>query len=399
MNFNLVDIIIVCSFILPLVVAYKRKFNIIRIKNSIEELGRYIAFFLALYLSFIAVKRVDLIERVVSILVVEFNSFILKFNFSPQIIIILIVLFITLLIYFIVKILFKIFNLIIVNPILRLIKKIESKRGEAFGKMAALILNIPKSIFYMIVVSLVLVILGSKGFLGEKIEDVTFSSRAYKILNNNKYYAALNKEYEAFSEDYKEAISKKIEDLDNKKEEVVKKDEATNKEFSNNKENVNIINLYNGITLEEGIKSNKEIYDKAIDLTKGIKSSREKAKRIYTYVSENILYDDDKAENIGKDTSKYKSGAINTFESKKGICFDYACLYAVMAKEVGLKVRIVTGEAFNGKEWGPHAWNEVYLEEENKWITVDPTFGKTGNYFDSKKNEKTHRDGVIVGEW
>lgn len=38
MNFNLVDIIIVCSFILPLVVAYKRKFNIIRIKNSIEEL-------------------------------------------------------------------------------------------------------------------------------------------------------------------------------------------------------------------------------------------------------------------------------------------------------------------------------------------------------------------------
>ncbi len=51
MNFNLVDIIIVCSFILPLVVAYKRKFNIIRIKNSIEELGGYLSFFLALYLS------------------------------------------------------------------------------------------------------------------------------------------------------------------------------------------------------------------------------------------------------------------------------------------------------------------------------------------------------------
>ena len=56
-----------------------------------------------------------------------------------------------------------------------------------------------------------------------------------------------------------------------------------------------------------------------------------------------------------------------------------------MAREAGLKVRIVTGEGFNGKEWGPHSWNEVYLPEKNQWITVDPTFGKAGNYFDSKK--------------
>ncbi len=56
-----------------------------------------------------------------------------------------------------------------------------------------------------------------------------------------------------------------------------------------------------------------------------------------------------------------------------------------MAREAGLKVRIVTGEGFNGKEWGPHSWNEVYLPEKNQWITVDSTFGKAGNYFDSKK--------------
>lgn len=391
MNFNLVDIIIVCSFILPLVVAYKRKFNIIRIKNSIEELGGYISFFLALYLSFIAIKKIDIIERMFSIVVVEFNNIISNFNISPQVIIIFIVLALTLVIYFIVKIILKIFSFIIINPILRWLKKAESRRGKGFGKVAALIINIPKSLFYMAVIALVIVILGSNGFLGEKMEGMTLASKAYEVINSNKYYAALNKEYEAFHDEYKDVISKNIDST-----------VESNKEPNSEKvveSNRNVINLYNGVTLEQGIKSNEAINKKAKELTKNVKSSREKAKRIYTWISENINYDDNKAENISEKTSEYKSGAIEAFETRKGICFDYSCLYVAMAREAGLKVRIVTGEGFNGKEWGPHSWNEVYLPEKNQWITVDPTFGKAGNYFDSKKNSESHRDGKIVGEW
>ncbi|HAT4313599.1 TPA: transglutaminase domain-containing protein [Clostridium perfringens] len=391
MNFNLVDIIIVCSFILPLVVAYKRKFNIIRIKNSIEELGGYISFFLALYLSFIAIKKIDIIERMFSIVVVEFNNIISNFNISPQVIIIFIVLALTLVIYFIVKIILKIFSFIIINPILRWLKKAESRRGKGFGKVAALIINIPKSLFYMAVIALVIVILGSNGFLGEKMEGMTLASKAYEVINSNKYYAALNKEYEAFHNEYKDVISNNINSAD-----------ESNKEPKSEKvveSNRNVINLYNGVTLEQGIKSNEAINKKAKELTKNVKSSREKAKRIYTWISENINYDDNKAENISEKTSEYKSGAIEAFETRKGICFDYSCLYVAMAREAGLKVRIVTGEGFNGKEWGPHSWNEVYLPEKNQWITVDPTFGKAGNYFDSKKNSESHRDGKIVGEW
>ncbi|WP_419747983.1 transglutaminase-like domain-containing protein [Clostridium perfringens] len=391
MNFNLVDIIIVCSFILPLVVAYKRKFNIIRIKNSIEELGGYISFFLALYLSFIAIKKIDIIERMFSIVVVEFNNIISNFNISPQVIIIFIVLALTLVIYFIVKIILKIFSFIIINPILRWLKKAESRRGKGFGKVAALIINIPKSLFYMAVIALVIVILGSNGFLGEKMEGMTLDSKAYEVINSNKYYAALNKEYEAFHDEYKDVISKNIDSV-----------VESNKEPNSEKvveSNRNVINLYNGVTLEQGIKSNEAINKKAKELTKNVKSSREKAKRIYTWISENINYDDNKAENISEKTSEYKSGAIEAFETRKGICFDYSCLYVAMAREAGLKVRIVTGEGFNGKEWGPHSWNEVYLPEKNQWITVDPTFGKAGNYFDSKKNSESHRDGKIVGEW
>ncbi|WP_338851503.1 transglutaminase-like domain-containing protein [Clostridium perfringens] len=391
MNFNLVDIIIVCSFILPLVVAYKRKFNIIRIKNSIEELGGYISFFLALYLSFIAIKKIDIIERMFSIVVVEFNNIISNFNISPQVIIIFIVLALTLVIYFIVKIILKIFSFIIINPILRWLKKAESRRGKGFGKVAALIINIPKSLFYMAVIALVIVILGSNGFLGEKMEGMTLASKAYEVINSNKYYAALNKEYEAFHNEYKDVISKNIDSaIESNKEPKSENVVESNK---------NVINLYNGVTLEQGIKSNEAINKKAKELTKNVKSSREKAKRIYTWISENINYDDNKAENISEKTSQYKSGAIEAFETRKGICFDYSCLYVAMAREAGLKVRIVTGEGFNGKEWGPHSWNEVYLPEKNQWITVDPTFGKAGNYFDSKKNSESHRDGKIVGEW
>lgn len=391
MNFNLVDIIIVCSFILPLVVAYKRKFNIIRIKNSIEELGGYISFFLALYLSFIAIKKIDIIERMFSIVVVEFNNIISNFNISPQVIIIFIVLALTLVIYFIVKVILKIFSFIIINPILRWLKKAESRRGKGFGKVASLIINIPKSLFYMAVIALVIVILGSNGFLGEKMEGMTLASKAYEVINSNKYYAALNKEYEAFHDEYKDVISKNIDSA----VESNKEPKSENVVESNK----NVINLYNGVTLEQGIKSNEAINKKAKELTKNVKSSREKAKRIYTWISENINYDDNKAENISEKTSEYKSGAIEAFETRKGICFDYSCLYVAMAREAGFKVRIVTGEGFNGKEWGPHSWNEVYLPEKNQWITVDPTFGKAGNYFDSKKNSESHRDGKIVGEW
>ncbi|MGJ0702606.1 transglutaminase-like domain-containing protein, partial [Clostridium perfringens] len=304
---------------------------------------------------------------------------------------IFIVLALTLVIYFIVKIILKIFSFIIINPILRWLKKAESRRGKGFGKVAALIINIPKSLFYMAIIALVIVILGSNGFLGEKMEGMTLASKAYEVINSNKYYAALNKEYEAFHNEYKDVISKNIDSA----VESNKEPKSENVVESNK----NVINLYNGVTLEQGIKSNEAINKKAKELTKNAKSSREKAKRIYTWISENINYDDNKAENISEKTSEYKSGAIEAFETRKGICFDYSCLYVAMAREAGLKVRIVTGEGFNGKEWGPHSWNEVYLPEKNQWITVDPTFGKAGNYFDSKKNSESHRDGKIVGEW
>mgnify|MGYP001596433738 CR=1 FL=1 len=47
----------------------------------------------------------------------------------------------------------------------------------------------------------------------------------------------------------------------------------------------------------------------------------------------------------------------------------------------------------------PISWNQVYIEEENKWINVDPTFLIGGDYYDSKRFDIDHKAENIAGEW
>jgi len=175
-----------------------------------------------------------------------------------------------------------------------------------------------------------------------------------------------------------------------------------NKKQSNeDKSSENITVIYNGITIDDGIKSNETINNKAVQLTKKAKSDREKAKILYNWVGSNIKYDDDKARKVlsGNDMDHMiESGAINAFEKKSGICFDKACLYVAMARAINLKVRLISGQVFDGKKYGGHAWNQVYLEKENKWINVDTTFYEAGDYFDSNLFDK-HKKEDIAGEW
>jgi transglutaminase/protease-like cytokinesis protein 3 len=167
------------------------------------------------------------------------------------------------------------------------------------------------------------------------------------------------------------------------------------------KENIssNKIIYYNGITLDEGVKSNASIDNKAKALVSRDTSDRGKARSIYRWVGSNVIYDDEKADSIMENTSSFESGAIPTFRDKRGICFDYACLYTAMCNAIGLKNRIIVGDAYNGSEFVSHAWNQVYLEDEGKWINVDPTFYISGNYFDSSNFEETHRTKNIAGEF
>ncbi len=105
---------------------------------------------------------------------------------------------------------------------------------------------------------------------------------------------------------------------------------------------------------------------KAAELTRGKKTDKEKAEAIYNYIVENYRYDNKKAETV---VSGYISSVEDTFQSKKGICYDYSVLFASMLRSAGVPVKVLMGRSRDVSEY--HAWNEVYLD--GSWITVDTT--------------------------
>ena len=106
-----------------------------------------------------------------------------------------------------------------------------------------------------------------------------------------------------------------------------------------------------------------------------------------------------RAQELEEGDVNLKSGAIAAFDTREGVCFDYASLYVAMARDAGLKVRLITGEGFDGTQWVSHAWNQVYIPSQNKWINVDCTFYDAGNFFNSSDFNEYHKDVSIAGQW
>lgn len=105
---------------------------------------------------------------------------------------------------------------------------------------------------------------------------------------------------------------------------------------------------------------------KALELTGSLKTDKAKVQAIYDYVIKTVKYDNELAKTV-------KAGYIPDIDavlaSRKGICYDYASLFAAMARSVGIPAKLLMGQADDVEQY--HAWNEVYLD--GKWITVDTT--------------------------
>lgn len=138
--------------------------------------------------------------------------------------------------------------------------------------------------------------------------------------------------------------------------------------------------------------NNEEIITLAQEITKDAVSDREKAKSIYNWLTKNIRYDYKKyLRQINKNFDN-KYGALNTLETKKGVCYDYSTLFAALGRASGLQVKVIKGN-FKGLYRNElHAWNEIYISEEDTWINVDSTFGASlrTNYFDNSNFDKDH---------
>lgn len=152
----------------------------------------------------------------------------------------------------------------------------------------------------------------------------------------------------------------------------------------------------------EYVESNsEEIIQLANEITKNCNSDMKKTRAIHDWVCKNIAYD---VEALNSGNVRIYS-AIDTLSGKKAVCNGYANLTAALNRAVGIKTKIIHGEAANENsgEYMGHAWNEVYID--GRWIIQDTTWdagGVTRNgkfkfqldhkYFDPDPNvfEKTH---------
>jgi len=130
----------------------------------------------------------------------------------------------------------------------------------------------------------------------------------------------------------------------------------------------------------------------AKEITAGTATDKDKAKALYVWVGSQVAYDWHKANLYEQKGIWEEQKPEQTFTTKKGVCIDYARLYAVMARSVGLSVKVVTGVGYDGEGgYGPHAWNEVYLTEGNRWVPLDCTWYSTGgNWFNPPNFKETH---------
>jgi hypothetical protein len=142
--------------------------------------------------------------------------------------------------------------------------------------------------------------------------------------------------------------------------------------------------------LDANIPNN--IAEAAKEVTAKGKNDEEKAKLLYSWVGSRVKYDWDKVNLYEQKRIWKEQTPEETFSSKRGVCIDYSRLYAVMARSLGLEVKVVTGLGYDGRGgYGPHAWNEVYLSDKKNWIPLDSTWvASGGNWFNPPNFNETH---------
>lgn len=104
----------------------------------------------------------------------------------------------------------------------------------------------------------------------------------------------------------------------------------------------------------------------ALNGTKNLKTVEAIVEMFYKYVTDNLKYDFEKTKTV---TQNYVPSISKTFIDSKGICYDYASLFAAFLRAKGIPTKLVKGYVNNVE--GYHAWNEVLID--NKWYIIDTT--------------------------
>lgn len=389
MKINPVTFIIIAAFVYPLAKGFLFKFSSNDLKRDIQEIEGNISFIISMFLGVYFSKKIFLEhdDKIYKVIYEALPDNILTYLDKNSILLYIIVIPIMIFcIYKLISLIFEGINYITFYPIADILDKFVKDKSNIFKRICGAVFQLPRAAGYVLFIVFLLNLL-SMFNIGSSYNKYLESSKAYGYVCREVVIPVTNSN-----------LAKQLPTiLDNSFKVVVKEADVQNTANENGSKRV--IVYYNGVTLDEGVKSNAQIDSFAREIGSKGAASKDKARILYNWIGANISYDQNKANRVLNNDFNIKSGAIPTFQTREGICFDYACLYVAMARANGLKVRIITGEGFNGVSWVSHAWNEVFIPEENKWIKVDPTFYKGGNYFNSKRFDLDHRDAKIAGEW
>ena len=380
MNFNIVSIILVLIFVIPIFLGFIKGFNYRSGKYELFNLEKDIVVLVTIVLGAINSNIILNILNYIKSNIVFFNNLnglAYRIYYIIGFIILLIIL------YNIIMLFIRLINLIIFDPLLKLIDRLGQSLGTGFTRICGVIFAIPNSIINIIIAAFIikaLLLLPLPTYIINQIDN----SNIYNYLNTNIVEQITDS-----------SLVKNFPKLLNNS---LKIENGNNGELSDNNSN-GAITYYNGVTLAQAVKSSPAIDAKTQEIIAGKRTDEAKAYAIYQWVGQNITYDNKKAQELEEGDVNLKSGAIASFDTREGVCFDYASLYVAMARDAGLKVRLITGEGFDGTQWVSHAWNQVYIPSQNKWINVDCTFYDAGNFFNSSDFNEYHKDASIAGQW
>lgn len=391
LDYNFITVILVLGLALPIIAGAFDRFSRERIEQSVWSLISNLEFLGGFLLAIYLTRRIffdndsGIFAAIYSAIPEAFRTYLYGKDVAIYVLVVpLLLMLIRILLRLVMT---PIYNLLI-KPFTNGLYTLYNNRGSLWRRLMGALSQLPKAILLVFCLGLFFNFYAYY-FPSPVLSRWMNDSEAYQIVYDNAVSPALNSN-----------IAKKIpvlvSDSFGKAADMVP---AGNGADQVNKANPLVITYFNGVTLDEAIKSNSQIDETARKIVGNETNSKNKAYLLYRWVSQNISYDYKKAALVNNNSNGVSSGSIIAYNTRKGICFDYSCLYISMCRATGLKVRLVTGLAYSGISWGDHAWNQVYCSEENRWINVDTTFGSNGNYFDKRDFTADHRYAEIQGEW
>ena len=133
-------------------------------------------------------------------------------------------------------------------------------------------------------------------------------------------------------------------------------------------------------TTEISFSEEDEVCTTADSICKDLSDTGDIVRALYKFVRSNVKYDYKLASDITDGVIKiHRPDPVSVLSSGKGVCYDFAVLFAAMCRSQDIPCFIEKG--YFGSTY--HAWNRVYINE--KWYGVDLTI-PINNYFLNTKS-------------